>query len=412
MPGPRHVVVDLTPVLPGGENGGAKVFALQVVTELAALAPECKFTLLTQAAAHEELAALDRDNVRRLQVIGPAASAGRSKAFGTAARIVSRMPAWARARAARAGYAVNSVLKRGGAGGLAKKLGADLLFCPFTAPTFREPGIPTVCTIYDVQYRDYPQFFSVEDAAQRDRAFVDACRHATRLAAISEFSRKSAIAAGRVEPGRIKAIPLQIGPRPNAAGAAAGATPYLLYPANFWKHKNHEMLLTAFGMAGAMGLPKDVRLVCTGAPGERRDWLVRAAAAIGLGDRVEFPGFMDRATYAALLGGARGLVFPSLYEGFGMPPIEAMAASVPVACSNTTSLPEVVGDAALLFDPRIPGDIARAMITLVTDEATRARLVESGRARAEAFVHPERMAAAYWDLFQEAMAHRHERAAA
>jgi glycosyltransferase involved in cell wall biosynthesis len=416
MPGPGTVLIDLTPVLPGGENGGAKVFALRLVRELAALAPSTKFVLLTQAASHGELAGLDRDNVRRLQMIGPAASAGRSRAFGTAARIVSRMPAWARARAARAGYAVNSVLKRGGSGGLARKLGADLLFCPFTAPTFREPGVPVVCTIYDVQYRDYPQFFGVEDAAQRDRAFVDACRHATRLAAISEFSRASAIAAGGVDPARIRAIPLQVDPetgsREAGAMAPAGGSPYLLYPANFWKHKNHEMLLAAFGMARAMGLPEDVRLVCTGAPGERRDWLERAAASLGLGERVSFPGFVGREDYRRLLAGARGLVFPSLYEGFGMPPVEAMAAGVPVACSNTTSLPEVVGDAALTFDPRVPGEIARAMVALSTDEAARARLIAAGRRRAGELTHPERTARAYWALFEEAIAHRHEKAAA
>src|SRR5262249_26509 len=134
---------------------------------------------------------------------------------------------------------------------------------------------------------------------------------------------------------------------------------YVLYPANFWKHKNHEMLFTAFGMACAdAGLDKDIKLVCTGAPGARQQWLIEAARAMNLQDRILFPGFLPTAELARLLANCRGVVFPSLYEGFGLPVIEAMAASVPVACSNTTSLPEVAADATILFDPRVPADIA------------------------------------------------------
>jgi hypothetical protein len=91
---PSCVAIDLTPVLPGGDNGGAKVFALDLVSHLASEHPECRFVLLTQAAAHDELAALDRSNVRRVQVIGPAVSAGRAGAFGAASRLIAPMPAW------------------------------------------------------------------------------------------------------------------------------------------------------------------------------------------------------------------------------------------------------------------------------------------------------------------------------
>lgn len=413
---PSCVAVDLTPVLPGGENGGAKVFVLDLVAQLAKLAPGCRFVLLTQAASHEELAMLDAGNVSRLRVLGPSASAHRSRALGIASRALSPMPAWLRRRMAGAGYRVLGLLKRGGTRRLLRDIGADLLFCPFTAPTFREPGIPIVCTIYDVQYRTYPQFFAVEDVEQRDRAFRDACRNATRLAAISEYSRTSAIAIGEVRPGRIRTIALQrrlasdsqFSPR----SAKLLADCYLMYPANFWRHKNHEMLLAAYGMARAAGLPADVKLVCTGAAGERRDWLMRAAERMGLGGHVVFPGFVTTGEYRALLERSRGLVFPSLYEGFGLPVVEAMAAGVPVACSNTTSLPEVAGEAALLFDPRLPGRIAAALVALATDERLRARLVEAGRRRAQAFTRPEHMAQAYWSLFAEALGHRDERAAA
>lgn len=409
---PSTVAIDLTPVLPGGDNGGAKVFALDLVSHLASERPDCQFVLLTQAASHGELAALDRSNVRRVQVIGAAASAGRAGAFGAASRLIAPLPAWVRRRIAAAGYVAFGMLKRGGSSRLLRDMGVDLLFCPFTAPTFREPGIPLVCTVYDVQYRTYPQFFSVEDAAQRDAAFLDACRHATRLAAISEYSRTSALATGAPAPGRIRTILLQRSPEMpmSVTGRMLSEDDFLLYPANFWRHKNHEMLLAAFGMACRMGLPRHLKLVCTGAPGPRRDWLMRAAATMGLASRVAFPGFVSPAEYRALLGRARGVVFASLYEGFGLPLIEAMSAGVPLACSNTTSLPEVAGEAALLFDPRVPERMAQAIVSLATDEPLRARLVEAGHRRAPAFSHPERMAAEYWHLFADALSHREDRA--
>jgi glycosyltransferase involved in cell wall biosynthesis len=92
--------------------------------------------------------------------------------------------------------------------------------------------------------------------------------------------------------------------------------------------------------------------------------------------------------------------------------VEAMAAGVPVACGNTTSLPEVAGDAALFFDPRIPDAMARAMVALAGDEDLRARLIESGRRRAAAFADPDRMAASYWALFAEALGAQHAKATA
>jgi hypothetical protein len=130
---------------------------------------------------------------------------------------------------------------------------------------------------------------------------------------------------------------------------------------------------------------------------------------MGLADRIVFPGYLPNAELAALVSNCSGVVFPSLYEGFGLPVIEAMAAGVPVACSNTTSLPEVAADAAILFDPRIPVEIAQAMITLVSDEARRQQLIQAGRQRGEEFSDSGRAAREYWDLFCSAAANfRHE----
>jgi len=411
----RTIAVDLTPILPGGENGGAKIFVLELLRRLAEMAPQTQFVLLTQAASHEELAALDRSNMRRLMIVGPVVTNSlRLRLVGLASRILTHLPSRVRRLVGCVGYKLYAVIKRGGASStLLRDMSADLLFCPFTAPTYFEPGIPTVCTIYDLQYKTYPEFFAAADVAHRERAFIEACRRATVLTAISDYSRDSAIAHGKLDPSRIRTIYLRMAQRivqgvenDNAILGRLGLTPqrYMIYPANFWKHKNHEMLLTAFGMACHGGLSADIKLVCTGAPGARQEWLMSAAHAMSLGDRVSPPGYLPNAELAVLMANCTGVVFPSLYEGFGLPVIEAMAAGVPVACSNTTSLPEVAADVAILFDPRVPTQIAQAMVSLVENETLRARLIQDGRQRAAEFSDSARMASEYWELFQYALA--------
>jgi glycosyltransferase involved in cell wall biosynthesis len=177
---------------------------------------------------------------------------------------------------------------------------------------------------------------------------------------------------------------------------------YLIYPANFWKHKNHEMLLTAFGIARRSGLADDIRLVCTGAPGARQQWLMQAARGLGLQNHVLFPGYLTNSELLSLVTRSSGVIFPSLSEGFGLPVIEAMAAGVPVACSNVTSLPEVAGGAAILFDPRIPEQVAQAIVSLAHDNELTARLIIAGDARAVRFSDARLMAEQYWELFRHA----------
>lgn len=406
----KTIAVDLTPILPGGENGGAKIFVLELLVRLAQMVPQTQFILLTQAASHEELASLDRSNMHRQMVIGPvAANSLPVKVRGLVVHTLPYLPGRVRRVISGLGYKLNAILKRRNSGSLLRDMSADLLFCPFTAPTYFEAGIPTVCTIYDLQYKTYPEFFSAENVAQRDRTFHEACRRATALTAISDYSRDSAIVHGSLDATRIRTIHLRMAQR-IAPEDEQDTTildrlkltrqRYLMYPANFWRHKNHEMLMTAFGMACHEGLADDIKLVCTGAPGERHEWLIKAAHSMNLGDRIIFPGYLPSTELAALMSHCVGVVFPSLYEGFGLPVIEAMAAGVPVACSNRTSLPEVAADAAILFDPRIPTQISQAMISLVENAELRVRLIDVGLQRAEEFSDSMRMTREYWELFQ------------
>ena len=124
---------------------------------------------------------------------------------------------------------------------------------------------------------------------------------------------------------------------------------------------------------------------------------------MGLADRVLFPGFLSADEFAALYASCRALIFPSLYEGFGMPVLEAMNFGKPVLCSNVTSLPEVAGDAALYFDPRKPDDILRAIEKILWDPEFGKALVAQGRRRVEEFNNSERMAEEYLDVFAEVL---------
>lgn len=406
----RRIIVDLTAVLPGGGNGGAKIMTLELVRRLQALAPDCEFILLTADSTHDELAGLDAPNTRR--VLGRVTSKPGQDAKSTAKGLASLLPARVRGGMAAAYLEAAGRLRR--TGRRVDALEADLLFRPFTAPYYRAAATPTVAVLYDLQFKRYPQNFRDEERLHWDRVLRDARRLADEYVCISEFVRASVLEHAALDPQRVHTIHIQLSHRlpevgPQVLAEVLGtlsleAGQYLLYPANFWPHKNHETLLAAFGMHRARDPSSRLKLVCTGAPGERGRHLAGEAARMGLGPWTVFPGYLPEPQLAALLRGCAALVYPSLYEGFGMPVPEAMAAGKPVLCSSVTSVPEIAGDAALYFDPTRPAEIADAIRRLVGDPALAAELVKKGLARARVFGDPSRMASQYWAVFERAVA--------
>jgi glycosyltransferase involved in cell wall biosynthesis len=176
---------------------------------------------------------------------------------------------------------------------------------------------------------------------------------------------------------------------------------FLLYPANFWPHKNHRRLFEAMSIYLRAHPDSRLRLVCTGAPNTLMNDLQVTAEAILPAGTVVFAGYIPEQELSALLAASAAVIFPSLYEGFGMPVLEAMASGKPVLCSNVTSLPEVAGDAAIYFDPTNPRQIAEAITALGERSA---RLVRRGRERAASFGDSRRMAADYLSLFRTVLA--------
>ena len=161
---------------------------------------------------------------------------------------------------------------------------------------------------------------------------------------------------------------------------------FVLYAGNIKPHKNLERLITAFGLLKRRGGCADVKLVIIGSAEENKyASLRRVVEGTGVRQDVRFFGFVPDRTLAALYRLAAVFAFPSLYEGFGLPPLEAMACGTPVVTSRLSSLPEVVGDAAVLVDPYQHEDIADGLARALNDEALRRELVARGRERVKAF---------------------------
>lgn len=417
----KRIAVDLTPVLPGGDNGGAKLVAITLVQQLSRLLPDCTFTLLTSGKSHDELAFLDGPNVRRVCVIHQDQSDDAPEAAERARAVRRGLKEWLgrfmtpgmrrKATALYTSLFYRRRIQRNGMKAVGPEFDVDLIFCPFTAPLYVKPGTPIVSVIYDLQYLYYPQFFTPEERLSRDKTFRDACRLADRLVCISDYVRGTVLEHGDVAPEKVHTVHLSPAIQckalpPESVEEVLGRfnlanDRFLLYPANFWRHKNHMMLLTAFGMYRNQHPESDLKLVLTGASVGRMGYLQEAVRTMGLQDWVVMPGFLPDDAFVSLLQSCRALIFPSLYEGFGMPVLEAMAAGKPVLCSNLTSLPEVAGDAALYFDPRKPAEICEAIERIESDPELRDSLIEKGDERVNAFGNAEDMARKYLAIFQD-----------
>jgi glycosyltransferase involved in cell wall biosynthesis len=159
---------------------------------------------------------------------------------------------------------------------------------------------------------------------------------------------------------------------------------FLLFPGNTWPHKNHRTLFLALRtLREDYGL--EPLLVCTGAPKDAQADLQDQIQHLGLGNQIRFLGYCPKPDMPALYESAAALVFPSVFEGFGLPLVEAMWCECPIACSNLTSLPEIADDAALFFDPYSPEEMALSISRLLTDSQLRKELIARGSSRASTF---------------------------
>jgi glycosyltransferase involved in cell wall biosynthesis len=264
----------------------------------------------------------------------------------------------------------------------------DVYFCPFGSLWPRPVRKPSVLTFHDMQERFYPEFFTAREHAERYFHYTWSLRMADAVVAVSRFTRDAAVRFTGASPRKFHVVhhvpdALPEPSKPAAWTDAHDARPFVFYPANFWKHKNHPGLLAAFSRLAAAG--SNLALVCTGSLlGRDTEWH-EAVRTAGVADRVHHLGQVTRAEISWLFRHARALVFPSLFEGFGIPLLEAMQTGCPIACGANTSQPDVARDAALYFDAADPASIAAAIHRIVADEPLRTRLIAAGRARLQHF---------------------------
>jgi glycosyltransferase involved in cell wall biosynthesis len=356
-----HIGLNLIFLVPG-ETGGMEIAARELIPALLAAAPEgMRFTAFVNREAADPGGSPWADLVRTVTV-----------------------PVHARNRVEWV-IGEQTLLPR-----LAAREGVDLVHSlASTAPWWGR--FRRVVTVHDLIYARYPEAHSGLRGKAMRILVPAAVRCADRVLVDSQSTRRDLMALTGVSPDRIDVVPLGLGavrrepplPEPDTRARFELAERKVLLSLSAKRpHKNLAALIDALARLPVGDRPL---LVLPGYPTRHERELRERAVGAGVGGDVRLLGWVSGTELEGLWAIAEGFVFPSLYEGFGLPVLEAMARGVPVACSNASSLPEVAGEAALLFDPRDPSAIAEALRRLLGDANLRERLRAMGRERVREF---------------------------
>ena len=284
--------------------------------------------------------------------------------------------------------------------GTPERAGADLIHLAVQEAFLTD--LPSIYQPHDLQHLHLPERFSERSRRRRELVYRTHCQRAALVVAMTSWGSRDLIERYALHPDRVAVIPwgsvLAEYPAPTSQDLdelrvrLALPEGFLLYPSQTWPHKNHE------GLLDAIALVRDrhgvtIPLVCPGRlRGEFRQIEARMRE-LGLASTTLFPGFVSPLELRGLYELATGLVFPSSFEGWGLPVCEAFSAGLPLASSNAAGLPNLVGDAGLLFDPGDTEQMADRIWSLWSDAGLRAELIERGteRARAFSFDHTARL---------------------
>ena len=248
-------------------------------------------------------------------------------------------------------------------------------------------SVPSVFNRHDLQHVHYPQFFSAADVEWREATYGGACRAANKVVAISQWVKDDIVRHYQIQPEKVQVIrwppPTRSYSEPTEETLKRVKEKYGLpekfafYPAMTWEHKNHIRLLEALALIrDRRGIR--INLVCTGKQTEFFPNIAIKMRELQLDSQVHFLGMVPPADLRAIYRLAQFMVFPSLFEGAGVPLVEAWNEGTPVTCAAVTSIAEQAGDAALLFDPTSVQAIANAVEKIATDRSLQETLTRLG----------------------------------
>jgi glycosyltransferase involved in cell wall biosynthesis len=395
------LTVAINAQLPGdGSSGGIEVAVSGLIAALGRLpAGDLRYQVLTARRSDHWMSSALPAHVKRaaLPVVLDRSSEGGTlgaqlrRAALPVRRRLARTAARLRGRAAPASYDA-----------WLRQLRADLIHFPYQ--DHFPVGLPSIYNPWDLQHLHLPEFFSETARAQREVQYRAGCLRAQVVIAPSAWTRRDLTDRYGLSSAKIAHIPVGPGGRAGQSveesvlravrGRLQLEEPYAFYPAYAYPHKNHLKLFEALALLrDKRGLR--VPLICSGRQSPFQETLAARLQELNLEGQVRFLGYVSPVELQCLYRLSRALVFPTRFEGFGQPVLEAFAERRPVVCSTTTSLPELAGNAAVFFDPGEPGDIADAVRRVWTDPSLRDTLVERGRLRL-----------AHFDWSRIAMAHQ------
>jgi glycosyltransferase involved in cell wall biosynthesis len=257
----------------------------------------------------------------------------------------------------------------------------DVLFVQYTAPPV--VGCPIVTIVHDVAFELFPHFFTPKERLWMRRTIPFTMRHAAAVVTVSEFSRDEIERAFGVPRAKITVAydgvdPIFSDPTPRPSPVEP---PFILAVGNVQPRKNLETLIRAYARLVERHPETKERLVLVGKEVFEAGTIHAEAAELKRAGRVEFTGYVSDQELVGLMRGATAFAYPSRYEGFGLPPVEAMAAGVPAVVSDIPVTREVIGDAGLRVPPMLIDPWSEALHRVITDQALRADLIERGRER-------------------------------
>jgi glycosyltransferase involved in cell wall biosynthesis len=276
--------------------------------------------------------------------------------------------------------------------GFFNMIGADIVHFPHQH--YESTSLPTVYNPHDLQHRHYPEYFDSDQLDNRDEVYRTGCESADAIPVASQWVKDDIIKQYGISPNKISVV--QLSPPIAAYDRISGRVldgikkkyelppEFMFYPAQTWPHKNHLGLIEALALVRD-NTGEEVNLICTGKKNDHWEQIYSGIQELNLEDQVDFLGFVDPLDLRGLYKLSTFTIIPTLFEAASFPLFEAWKEGSPVVCSNATSLPEIAGDAALIFDPHSPETIADAIDTMSQDSNLRNSLRKRGKERVANF---------------------------